>query len=36
MFAALTVFLFIIAVQGYFEWKKIAGRNSLPVAVSIN
>lgn len=24
MFAVLTVFLFIIAVQGYFEWRKIA------------
>jgi len=29
MFAALTIFLFIIAVQGYFEWRKIIKQDKL-------
>jgi nicotinamide mononucleotide transporter len=24
LYAALTIFLFIVAVQGYFKWKKLA------------
>jgi nicotinamide mononucleotide transporter len=27
LYAGLTVFLFIIAVQGYFQWRKIARQN---------
>lgn len=45
LYAALTIFLFIVAVQGYFKWKKLVkkpprlvspptGNNSLPRLVS--
>lgn len=27
LMACLTIFLFIVAISGYFDWKKIAGRN---------
>jgi len=30
LYAALTMFLFIVAVQGYFEWKKIYKKEKLP------
>ena len=36
MFAALTVFLFIIAVQGYFEWRKIIRKDRLQMSPAFN
>ena len=36
MFAALTVFLFIIAVQGYFEWRKIIRKDRLQLSPTFN
>jgi nicotinamide mononucleotide transporter len=36
MFAALTVFLFIIAVQGYFEWRKIIRKDQSSVLLAAN
>ncbi len=36
MFAALTIFLFIIAVQGYFEWRKIIKKDRLGLLPALN
>lgn len=36
MFAALTVFLFLIAVQGWFEWKKMIKQDALTAQAAIN
>lgn len=36
LFAALTVFLFLIAIQGWFEWKKIIKQDALTAQATIN
>lgn len=36
MFAALTVFLFLIAIQGWFEWKKMIKQDALTAQAAIN
>jgi nicotinamide mononucleotide transporter len=35
LYALLTLFLFIVAVQGYFKWNKILKQEKVPDAVSL-
>ena len=35
LYAALTIFLFIVAVQGYFEWKKIIKNETTSIPETI-
>ncbi len=36
MFALLTVFLFVIAIQGWFKWKKIIKQDALTAQATVN
>jgi nicotinamide mononucleotide transporter len=36
LFAALTLFLFVVAIQGFYQWRKIVRRENFFTSFAIN